>query len=232
MSWAVTGDVGERGPAINLNAFEWLHNIQPKTFFNTVVGTGPCLKEHGPAIDLRVFEKLHNFQTKNLFKTVKWTGPCLGEHDQPFISTWLKVFLTPRRKDFSTPRNELGRDSGCWGARPSHQLECFRNGCITSRRKGFSIPWWHWGVFGGARPSHWFACFSKASQHPDEKLVQNREMIWTVFGGARPAEQPFSWKFLKVCITSKRKPCLTPWNEMGRDKGCWGTRPSYQLDCF
>ena len=159
MSWVVTGDVGERGPAIDLNVFEWLHNIQTKRFFNSVKRTGPCLREHGPAINLNVFEWLHNNQTKKFFNTVKgtgpclgelgpalnsnvfetfhtiqtrnffnlvnWAGPCLGEHDQPFIWTLLKVCITSGRRDFSTPRFELGRDKGCWGARLSYSLECF-----------------------------------------------------------------------------------------------------------
>ena len=58
MSWAVTGDVGERGPATNLNGFNRLHNIWTKKFFKTVKGTGPCLGEHGPAITLNYSEKL------------------------------------------------------------------------------------------------------------------------------------------------------------------------------
>ena len=60
MSRAVTGDVGERGPAINLNVFKWLHNIQTKQLFNFVKGTGLCLGENGPAVNLNVFEKFYN----------------------------------------------------------------------------------------------------------------------------------------------------------------------------
>ena len=71
MSWAVTGDVGERGPAINLNGFKRVHNIQTKRFFNTVKGTGPCLGEHGPAINSNVFEEFPTIQTRKLFDTVK-----------------------------------------------------------------------------------------------------------------------------------------------------------------
>ena len=67
MSWAVTGDVGERGPAINLNGFKRVHNIQTKKVFNTVRGTGPCLGEQGPVIKSNVFEKLHTIQTRNMF---------------------------------------------------------------------------------------------------------------------------------------------------------------------
>ena len=111
--------------AINLNVFNWLHNIQTKTFFNTVKGTGPCLEEHGPAISSNVFEKLHTIQMRRVFNTVKWAGPCLGEHDQPFIWTLLKVCSTSKRNNSSTPQNELGRDRGCWKVRPSHKLECF-----------------------------------------------------------------------------------------------------------
>ena len=109
LSWAVTGDVGERGPAINLFLLRWRHNIQPKIFFNTVNRTGPCLGEHGPAAKSIVFENLHTMQPKNYFNTVKWAGPCLGEHEQPFIWTLLKICITSRRNDSSTPRNQLSR---------------------------------------------------------------------------------------------------------------------------
>ena len=125
MSWAVTGDIGERGPAINLNVFTRLQNIHTKTFFITVKRIGPCFREHNPAISSNVFEKLHTIQTKRFFNTVKWAGPCLEKHDQPFIWTLMKICITSKRNDFLTPRNKLGRDRGCWGARPSHKLECF-----------------------------------------------------------------------------------------------------------
>ena len=58
MSWAVTGDVGERGPAINLKLLKLLHNIWTKKVFQHREKTGPCLGEHGPAITLNVFKKL------------------------------------------------------------------------------------------------------------------------------------------------------------------------------
>ena len=103
----------------------WMFNIQTKWFFNTVKRTGPCLGEHNQAMSSSVFEKLHAIQIKKVVNTVKWVGPCLGEHDQPFIWTLLSVCTTTKRNESSTPRNELGRDRGCWGARPSHQLECF-----------------------------------------------------------------------------------------------------------
>ena len=124
MTWAVTGDVGERGPAINLNVFTWLQNIHTNRFFNTVNRTEPCLGEHNPAISSNVFKKLHFIQTKRFFNTAKCPGPCLGEHERPFIWTLLNVCITSKQNDFLTPQNELGRDKGCWGARPSHKLEC------------------------------------------------------------------------------------------------------------
>ena len=124
LSWAVTGDVGERGPAINLSVLNWLHNIPTKWFFNTVKGTEPCLWEHGPAISSIVFEKLHTIQMRKVFNTVNRARPCLGEHDNPFIWTLFKVCKTSKRNDFLTAQNELNRDRGCWGVRPSHELEC------------------------------------------------------------------------------------------------------------
>ena len=125
MSWAVTGDLGERPLAINLNLFTWLHNIQTKTFFNTVKGTGPCLREHNSAISSNVFQKLHTIQIRRVFKSVKCVLPCLGEHDQPFIWTLLNVCKTTKQNDSSKTRSELGRDRGCWGARPSYKFEGF-----------------------------------------------------------------------------------------------------------
>ena len=123
MSWAVTEDVGERGPAINLNVFKWLQKIQTKWFFNAVKGTGPWNVEHGSANDINVFEKVLTIQTKKFFNTVIQAGPCLGEHDQPFDKTLLNIHATPKQNDFSTQRSELSRDRECWGARPSHKLE-------------------------------------------------------------------------------------------------------------
>ena len=122
---------------MNLKVFKWLHNIQKKRFFNTVKTTGPCLGKHGRTINSNVFEKFHTIQTRKLFDTVKWAGSCLGEHDEPLIWTLLTICITSKRNDSSTPQNELGRDRGCWGARPSHKLEWFLNGCITTTRKQF-----------------------------------------------------------------------------------------------
>ena len=97
--------------------------------------TGPCLGEQSPGSYLIVFEKFHTIQTRKCFNTVKKTGPCLGKHDQVLIQPLLTICITSRRKHSSTPQNQLGRDRGCWGARPSHKLKWFLNGCITSRQK-------------------------------------------------------------------------------------------------
>ena len=126
---------------------KWLHNMQSKSFCNTVKKIGPCLKKHDPAKNSNVFEKLHAIRTKSWFHAVNWAGPCLGEHDQPFIWTLLKVCITSKRKLSLTTRSKLGRDRRCWEARPSHHLECFWNGCIISRRKGSSTPWKELGCF-------------------------------------------------------------------------------------
>ena len=179
--------VEERGPAINLNVFEWLHNIQTKRFFNIVKGTGLFLREHGPAINLNVLEKLLTIQKNNFFNSVNITGPCLSWHYQPFIWTVLKVCIRSRRKCSLTPRNELDRDKRCWGARPSHKLECFQLAAWHPDRKVFQNRERNWAVVGGARPKHTLDCFRKVSYHPDDKLSQHREMSWSVFGGARPA---------------------------------------------
>ena len=119
---------GMLGSAAKPSTWMFLHGcrISIKIIsIHTVKGTGPCLKKHGPAISSTVFEKLHTIQRKRFFNTVKCVGPCLGEHDHPFIWTLLKVCTTSKRNESSTPETELGRDRGCWGARPSHQFECF-----------------------------------------------------------------------------------------------------------
>ena len=120
LSWAVTGDVGERGPAMNLMVYYPDEIVLPhQERIWAVFG------EHNPAIRSNVFEKLHTIQIKKVVHTVKWAGPCLGEHDHPSFSRLLKVCTTSKRNDPLTPRNQLGRDRGCWGARPSHKLEWF-----------------------------------------------------------------------------------------------------------
>ena len=185
MSWAVTGDVGKCGPAMNLNVFTWLQNIQTKKFINTVKGIGSCSGENSLTIKSSVFENLRTIQMRRFFNTVKCPGPCLGEHDQPFIWTLLNVCITSKRNDSSTPGTELGRDRGCWGARPSYKLECFYMAAEHPDKQNFQHRKQNWAVFGGAQPSHRFECFWKVSYHPDEKVLQHREMPWTVFGGAQ-----------------------------------------------
>ena len=140
--------------AINLIVFNWLYNIQTKKLFNTVKGTGPCLGEHGPAISSNVFEKLHTIQMRRVFNTVKWAGPCLEEHDQPIIWTLLKVCSTSKRNNSSTPKNELGRDKGCWKVRPSHELECFYMAAEHPNKIVHQHREQNWAVFGRAQPNH------------------------------------------------------------------------------
>ena len=125
MSWAVPGDVGERGPAINTNVFTRLQNIHTSRFFKTEKKLG---RVWGNTTQPQIRMFLKRFvpsRRKRFFNNVKWAGPCLGEHERPFIWTLLKVCTISKRNDSSTPRNELGRDRGCWRARPSHKLECF-----------------------------------------------------------------------------------------------------------
>ena len=101
------------------------------------------------------------------------------------------------------------------------------SGYITFRLNGSLTPWKNLAVFGGARLSHKFDCFWKASYLSKEKVFQKRKMPWTVFGGARTS---VIWTLMNVYITSKRNDSLTPRNELGRDKGCWGARPSHKLE--
>ena len=84
-------------------------------------------------------------------------------------------------------------------------------------------------MFGGARPSLNLKCFWKGWNHPDEKLTQHRDLSWTVFRGARPAVH---LNVVENLHNIKTKTCLTLRNELGPDRGCWGARPSHQLECF
>ena len=150
---------------------KWLHNMQTKKFCNTVNRIWKCLGEHDPAKTSNVFEMLHAIRTKSWLNAVYWAGPWLGEHDQPFIWTLLKTCITSKRKEFSTPRNELGCDRGCWGVRPSHQLECFRNGCITTRRKGFSTSWMELGRVWGSTAQPTVCMFLKSFISSEQKIA-------------------------------------------------------------
>ena len=174
-------------PSHQLECFYMAAEHPYKKFFNTVNKTGPCLGEHNPAKSSNVFEKLHTIQKKRNFNTVKWAGPYLGEHDHPFIWTLLKVCTTSKRNEFSTPRNELGRDKGCWGAHPSHELECFYMVAKQSDENVLQHRERNSAVFGGTKPSHKFECFWKVSYHPEERILQHREMLSTVLGRARPS---------------------------------------------
>ena len=151
------GMVGSAAQPSTWKFLKWLHNTQTKKFCNSVNKYGPCLGKHDPAKISNIFEWFHTIRTISWPNAVIWAGPCLGEHNQPFIWTLLKICNTSKRKESSTPRNELGHDRGCWEARPSHQLECFWNGCITSRRKGSSTPWNELGLVWGSttQPKCW-----------------------------------------------------------------------------
>ena len=204
---------------MNLKFFKWLHNIQTKRFFNTVKGTGPCLGEHSPAIYSNVFEKFHTIQTRNLFDTVKWAGSCLGEHDEPFFWRLLTICITSKRKDSSTPQIQLGRDKGCWGARPSHKLEWFLNGCITYRRKKLSNTVKETGpCLGEHGPAINLMVFEKLHTIQTTKCFNTVKWAGSCSG---EHDQPLIWRLLTICITSRRNGYSTPRNELGRDRGCW-----------
>ena len=87
-----------------------------------------------------------------------------------------------QKKKYLTPRNELGRDRGCWGARPSHQLECFRNGCITSRRKSFSTSWKELGRVSGntTQPKIWMFLknFTPSGRKVDSTPWIELDRVW------------------------------------------------------
>ena len=159
MRCAVTGDVGECGPAMNLSVFSWLHNIETKRFFNTVKGTGPCLVEHGPAINLTVFTWLQNTHTKKFFNTVNRTGPCLKEHNPAVRSNVLERLQAIQTKKFF---NIVKWAALCLGEHDHVFVWTLLHVCITSKGNDSSTPgnelrrdkgcW-------GARPNHQLKCF-------------------------------------------------------------------------
>ena len=228
MSWAVTGDVGERGPAINLNVFTWLHNIQTNRFFNTVI-------------------------RKVL---------CLGEHDHPFIWTFLKLCITSKRNESSTPRNELSRDKDIGERGPAINLNVskrlqniqtkqFFN---TVKRTGLCLkdhnPAISSNVFEKLHTMQKKKVFntvkttgpclvehcSAISSNVFETLhtIQTKRVFNTVKWAGPCLEQhyhPFTWTLLKVCTITKRNVFLTPQKKLGRDRGCREARPSHELEC-
>ena len=227
MNWILTRDVGERGPAKNLNVFTWLHITQTKRFFNTVKETRLCLKGESPAKSSNVFEKFHIIELKRFFKTVKWAGPCLGEHDHPFIWTLLKVCTTPKQNDASTPRNELGRDRGCWGARPSHKLECFYVLHNIQTNNIFNIVRGIGPCLGEHGPAINSSVFEKFHTIQMKRVFNTVKWAGPCLG---EHDHPFIWTLLKICTTSKQNDSWTPRNELGRDRRSWGARPSHQLE--
>ena len=134
-----------------------------------------------------------------------------------------------KTKRYLTARNELGRDSGCWGARPSHQFECFWNGCITSRLRGFSTPWKElgrvWGSTTQPKSGMFLKSFTPSGRKLDSTPWIELDRVW---GTTTNRSFERCWKTAQ----HQKKKYLTPRNELGRDKGCWGARPSHQLDCF
>ena len=186
MSWAVTGDVGERGPVLNMKVFTWLQNIHTSRIFNTVKGTGLCLGKHNPATSSNVFETLFTIQTKIFFNTVDWAGPCLGATRPSGILNVFEKLHCIKTKSFFNAANWAGPWQGMLGSAAQQWKWMFLHGCITSKRNGSSTPWKELAVLGGAQPSHKFECLWKLLYYPEKKNFQHRETPWTVFGGTRP----------------------------------------------
>ena len=111
---------------------------------------------------------------------MSWT--VFGGAQSPFVWTLLKVCITSKRNDSSTPRNELGRDKGCWGARPSHKLQCFYMAASHQDETVLQHREQNRDVFKGARPSYKFEGCWKVSYNPDEKLSSTKrnelDRVW------------------------------------------------------
>ena len=172
---------------------------------------------------MNVYEELHTTQPKIFSNTVKWAGPSLKEHVQPFIWTLLKVCITSKRNDSSTPRNELGRDKGCWGARPGHKLYCYLMANNIQTKRFFS-------TVIGTEPclgEHDLAISSNVL----EKLHTNQKKFLNPVKLAGPClgehDQPFIWTLLKLCTTSKRNESSTPQNELDR---VWRSKTSRSFE--
>ena len=176
------GMLGSAAQPSTWKFLKWLHNIESKKFYNTVNRIGPCLGKHDPAKNSKVFEKFHAIRMKSWLIAVSWAGPCLRKHDQPFIWALLKICATSKQKESSTPRNELGRDRGGWGARPSHQLECFWNGCERSRRKISSTSIKELGRVWGSttQPKVWMflKSFTPSGQKVDSTAWYELDRVW------------------------------------------------------
>ena len=230
MSWTVTKDVGERGPAINLNVFKWLHNIQSKKFCNTVISNGAVFKKARASQIFECFWKAscHPDEKLTQHRDMNWTvfggtRPAVHLNVVESLHNIKKKTLFNAVKWAGPWQKMLGS-----AAQPSIWMFLKRLRNIQTKRFFNTV-----NRIGPCLEEHDPSKLSNVFW----KLHAIRTKSWlNTVNWAGPClgehDQPFIWTLLKVCITSKRYPCLTPWNELGRDWACWGARPSNQLESF
>ena len=178
MKWAVTWDVGERGPAISLNGFKWLQIIQTKRFFNTVKNTGPCLNKNGPAENLIVFEKLHTIQANKSFNT--W-----NELDRVWSSTTNRSIERCWQSSHNQTKrslNTVNKTGPCLGKHgPAINSNDFEKLNTMQTRSVFDTVKWAGPCLGKhVQPFIW-TLLTICIISPQKKC-QRREMSWAVTG--------------------------------------------------
>ena len=123
-----------------------------------------------PSLNVECYRKAsrHPDEKLNQRRDLSWT--VFGGARPAVMWTLLIVCITSNRKHSLTPRNKLGRDRGCWEARPRHQLDSFRNGCVESRRKDFSTPWKELGRVWGSTSQLKYWMFLKSFMPSGQKV--------------------------------------------------------------
>ena len=174
MSWAVTGDVGERGPAINLNGFKWLQIIQTKRIFNTVEKHWAVLNYERPSRKFDGIWKASYGPDEQMLQHREMSWPVFGGARPTVQSNVFDNLYNIKRKDFSTPWKELGITSNekifqhrekKWFFNTVKRKEpaMFLKSFISSRRENALTPWNELDRVWGSTTSRWFErCWQSA----------------------------------------------------------------------
>ena len=166
------GMLGSAAQPSTWKILKWLHNILTKKVLQHRERNWAVFGGARPNLNFECFWKASRHPEKKVDST-PWI-----ELDRVWGSTTSRSFercwksAHHQKKKCLTPRNELGRDRGSWGARPSHQLDSFWNGCITSRRKSSSTPWKELGRVWGSTTQPKIGMFLK-SFTPSQRQVDS-----------------------------------------------------------
>ena len=118
------------GPAINLNVFTWLHKIHTKRFFNTVKGTGPCLKGHNQAVTSNVFETLYINPDEKVFQHREMSGTVFREARPSIHLNVVESLHNIKTKWFFDAAKWAGPWQGMLGSAAQSSTWMCLNGCI------------------------------------------------------------------------------------------------------